>query len=59
MLDLEDTDDHIFSFNRTRSGKSFTPGFAFADRLSMKDGRANQYADFAVSPLSSSPDFLN
>jgi len=33
--------------------------FSFADCLSMKDGQVDQYADFALSPLSSSPDFLN
>ncbi|KAF8809032.1 hypothetical protein BYT27DRAFT_7136596 [Phlegmacium glaucopus] len=38
---------------------AITRAFTFADCLSMKDGQAIQYADFAVSPLSSSPDFLN
>ncbi|KAF8163614.1 hypothetical protein B0H34DRAFT_795301 [Crassisporium funariophilum] len=33
--------------------------FSLPAYLSMKDDRATQYADFAVSPLSSSPVFLN
>ncbi|KAF8956120.1 hypothetical protein BDZ97DRAFT_1672117 [Flammula alnicola] len=33
--------------------------FTIADCLSLKDDHATQYADFAVSPLSSAPDFLN
>ncbi|KDR73642.1 hypothetical protein GALMADRAFT_142105 [Galerina marginata CBS 339.88] len=33
--------------------------FTLADCFSLKDDETNQYADFAVSPLSSAPDFLN
>ncbi|KIM48733.1 hypothetical protein M413DRAFT_59046 [Hebeloma cylindrosporum] len=33
--------------------------FAAGDYLSLKDDHEPQYADFAVSPLSSAPDFLN
>ncbi len=33
--------------------------FTFADCLSLKDDHPCQYADFATSPLSSAPDFLN
>lgn len=33
--------------------------FTFADCLSLKDDYPCQYADFATSPLSSAPDFLN
>lgn len=33
--------------------------FTFGDYLSLKDDYTSQYADFAISPLSSAPDFLN
>jgi len=33
--------------------------FTFHDCLSLKDDQTNQYADFAISPLSSAPEFLN
>ena len=33
--------------------------FTFGDYLSLKDDYISQYADFAISPLSSAPDFLN
>jgi hypothetical protein len=33
--------------------------FTFGDYLSLKDDYTSQYADFATSPLSSAPDFLN
>ena len=33
--------------------------FTFGDYLSLKDDHTSHYADFATSPLSSAPDFLN
>jgi hypothetical protein len=37
----------------------FMRPFTLADCFSPKGREINQYADFAVSPLSSAPDFLN
>jgi hypothetical protein len=52
-----------YLLDKPSHGGTLTPviprAFSFADCLFMKDGQVNQYADFAVSPLSSSPDFLN
>lgn len=38
---------------------SLARSFTFADTHSLRVEASNHYADFAISPLSSAPDFLN
>ena len=67
LLDIDmgfpETPFPTFHLGKTSHTGTLTPviprAFSFADCLSMEDGQVNEYADFALSPLSSSPDFLN